>query len=77
MPIFSPSTSPAVGIFGYQLTVTGRSAPSVIDNAADLLGQGAPPLNPAQTLPELPDLEEVEEEDLSLMVGYTPVSFKL
>ena len=75
MPIFSPSTSPAVGIFGYQLT--GRSAPSVIDNAADLLGRGAPPLNPAQTLPELPDLEEVEEEDLSLMAGYTPVSFKL
>jgi hypothetical protein len=37
------------------------------DNATDLLGLGAPPLNPAMTLPKLPDLEE--KEDLSLTAG--------
>jgi hypothetical protein len=39
-------------------------APRVNDIAADLLDQGAPPLNPVQTLPELP---EQEEEDLALI----------
>jgi hypothetical protein len=39
------------------------------------LGLGASPLNLAETLPELPELEE-EEEDLPLETGYEHISFE-
>jgi hypothetical protein len=38
------------------------------------LGLGAPPLNLAETLPELPELEE--EEDMPLETGYEHISFE-
>jgi hypothetical protein len=47
-------------------------APRVNDIAADLLGQDPLPLNPAQTLPALP---EQEEEDLALTAFAAVSSF--